>query len=83
MTTMALVEHIHLDKNTLSILFQKGTICSSLLNILSDSDRVHIYLNNSILLHKQQWVSIYLFIMIFITAKVIKSGLVIFHLNDY
>jgi hypothetical protein len=44
----ALVEHIRLDKNTFSILFQKGTICSSLLNILSDSDSVHIYVNNFI-----------------------------------
>jgi hypothetical protein len=35
MTTMGvLVGHIHLDKNTLSILFQKGTICNSLLDIL-------------------------------------------------
>jgi hypothetical protein len=29
-----LVGHIHLDKNTFSILFQKGTICDSLLDIL-------------------------------------------------
>jgi hypothetical protein len=49
MTTRgALDEHIHLDKNTFSILFQKGTICSSLLNILSYSDYVHIYVNNLI-----------------------------------
>jgi hypothetical protein len=80
MTTIgALVEHIHLDKNTFSILFQKGTICSSLLNILSDSYGVHIYVTNLILLHKQQWVGIYLFLkMIFITLKVIKGGLVMF-----
>jgi hypothetical protein len=49
MTTMgALVEHIHVDKNTFSILFEKGTICSSLLNILSDSGDVHIYVTNLI-----------------------------------
>jgi hypothetical protein len=29
-----MVDHIHLDKNTFNILFQKGTICSSLLLIL-------------------------------------------------
>jgi hypothetical protein len=35
MTTMGcMADHIHLDKNTFSILFQKGTICSSLLIIL-------------------------------------------------
>jgi hypothetical protein len=28
------VGHIHLDKNTFSILFHKGTICNSLLIIL-------------------------------------------------
>jgi hypothetical protein len=47
------VGHIHLDKNTFSILFQKGTICNSLLKILFDSDCVHIYVNNLIQLHKQ------------------------------
>jgi hypothetical protein len=46
MTTMGcMVDHIHLHKNTLSILFQKGTICGSLLIILFDSDCVHINLN--------------------------------------
>jgi hypothetical protein len=45
MTTVGcMVDHIHLDKNTFSILFQKGTICGSLLFILFDSDGVHIYL---------------------------------------
>jgi hypothetical protein len=44
----ALVGHIHLGKNTFNILFQKETICSSLLNILFDSDRVHIYVSNLI-----------------------------------
>jgi hypothetical protein len=44
----ALVGHIHLDKNTFSILFQKGTICNFLLKILFDSDCVHIYANNLI-----------------------------------
>jgi hypothetical protein len=45
MATMGcMVEHIHLDKNTFSILFQKRTICSSLLNILFGSDCVHIYI---------------------------------------
>jgi hypothetical protein len=43
-----LVGHIHLDKNTFSILFQKGTICNSLIDILFDSDCVHIYVNNLI-----------------------------------
>jgi hypothetical protein len=28
-----MVDHIHLDKNTFNILFQKGTICNSLLII--------------------------------------------------
>jgi hypothetical protein len=43
-----MVDHIHLDKNTISILFQKGTIGSSLLIILFHSDCVHIYVNNLI-----------------------------------
>jgi hypothetical protein len=44
MTTMGcMVDHIHLDKNTFNILFQKGTICGSLLFILFDGDGVHIY----------------------------------------
>jgi hypothetical protein len=43
-----MVDHIHLDKNTFNILFQKGTICSSLLNILFDSDCIHIYGDNLI-----------------------------------
>jgi hypothetical protein len=35
MKTMGcMVDHIHLDNNTFSILFQKGTICGSLLSIL-------------------------------------------------
>jgi hypothetical protein len=46
MTTMGcMVDHIHLDKNTFSILFQKGTICSSLLFIPFYNDYVHIYGN--------------------------------------
>jgi hypothetical protein len=54
MTTMgALVGYIHLDKNTFSILFQKGTICNSLLDILFDGDCVHIYVTNLIHIHKQ------------------------------
>jgi hypothetical protein len=43
-----LVGHIHLDKNTFSILFQNGRICNSLTDILFDSDCVHIYVNNLI-----------------------------------
>jgi hypothetical protein len=43
-----LVGHIHLDKNTFSILFHKGAICNSLLIILFDGDCVHIYVNNLI-----------------------------------
>jgi hypothetical protein len=39
-------------RNTLSILFQKGTICGSLLFTLLDSDCVHLYVNNLIQLHK-------------------------------
>jgi hypothetical protein len=32
MTTMGcVIDYIHLDKNTFSMLFQKGTICGSLL----------------------------------------------------
>jgi hypothetical protein len=42
------VGHIHLDKNTFSILFHKGTICNSLLIILFDGDCVHIYVDNLI-----------------------------------
>jgi hypothetical protein len=42
------VDHIHLDKNTFSIIFQKGAICGVLLIILFDSDCVHIYINNLI-----------------------------------
>jgi hypothetical protein len=42
------VGHIHLDKVTFSILFRKGTRCSSLLIILFDGDCVHIYVNNLI-----------------------------------
>jgi hypothetical protein len=49
MTTMkSMVGHIHLDKNTFSILIQKGTICGSLLFILFYSDCVHIYVNKLI-----------------------------------
>jgi hypothetical protein len=49
MTTMGrMVDHIHLDRNTFNILFQKGTICSSLVFDLFTSDCVHIYLNQSI-----------------------------------
>jgi hypothetical protein len=49
MTTMGcMVDHIHLDKNTFSILFQKGTICGSLLIIVFDSDCVHIYVSKLI-----------------------------------
>jgi hypothetical protein len=44
------VGHIHLDKETFSILFQKGTIYNSLLFILFDGDCVHIYVNNLILI---------------------------------
>jgi hypothetical protein len=40
------VGHIHLDKDTFSILFHKGTICNSLLIILFDGDCAHIYANN-------------------------------------
>jgi hypothetical protein len=42
------VGHIHLDKNTLSILFHKGVIYNFLLIILFDGDCVHIYINNLI-----------------------------------
>jgi hypothetical protein len=42
------VGHIHLDKNTFSILFHKGVICNSLLIILFDGDCVHLYVNNLI-----------------------------------
>jgi hypothetical protein len=47
-TKGCMVDHIHLDKNTFNILFQKGTICDSLLFIIFDSDCVHIYVNNLI-----------------------------------
>jgi hypothetical protein len=74
-----LVGHIHLDKNTFSILFQKGTICSSLVNILFDSDCVHIYVSNLIQLHKQQWVGTFTLLnRSTSTPGVIKGGLVIF-----
>jgi hypothetical protein len=53
MRTMGcMVSHIHLDINTFNILFQKGTICTSLLIILFDSDCVHIYVNKLITFHK-------------------------------
>jgi hypothetical protein len=49
MTTMGcMVDHFHPDKDTFSILFQKGTICGSLLFIPFDSDCVHTYVNNLI-----------------------------------
>jgi hypothetical protein len=41
-----MVDHFQLDKNTFSILFQKGTLGSSLLIILFDSDYVHIHVKN-------------------------------------
>jgi hypothetical protein len=50
------VGHIHLDKNTFSILFRKGTICNSLLIILLDGDCVHVYVHNLIYCHQQQWI---------------------------
>jgi hypothetical protein len=42
------VGHIHLDKNTFSILFHKGAICNSLSIILFDGDCVHTYVINLI-----------------------------------
>jgi hypothetical protein len=42
------VGHIHLDKNTFSILFHKRNNMHSLLIILFDGDCVHIYVNNLI-----------------------------------
>jgi hypothetical protein len=47
------VGHIHLDKNTFSILFHKGVIYNFLLIILFDGDCVHIYVNNLIQIHQQ------------------------------
>jgi uncharacterized membrane protein (GlpM family) len=44
-TMWCMVDHIHLDKNTFSILFQKWTICHSLLIIIFDSNCVHIDVN--------------------------------------
>jgi hypothetical protein len=62
----AFVGHIHLDKNTFSILFHKRTICSSLLIILFDGDCVHLNVNNFNLTSTQQWVGIFiLFNMIY------------------
>jgi hypothetical protein len=43
-----MVDHIHLDKNTFNILFQKGTICGSLLYLCFDSNCVHIYVDKLI-----------------------------------
>jgi hypothetical protein len=43
-----LVGHIHLDKEYIQHTLPKGTIYSSLLNILFDSDCVHIYVTNLI-----------------------------------
>jgi hypothetical protein len=54
-----LVDHLHLDKNTFSILFQKGTICASLLIILLI---VTVYIFN-----KQQGVGLELYNTIYIT----------------
>jgi hypothetical protein len=43
MITMGcMVDHIHQDKNRFSILFQKGTICGSLLIILFNGDCTHL-----------------------------------------
>jgi hypothetical protein len=53
MTTMGcMVDHIHLDIHTFNILFQKGTICDSLLIILFDSDSLHIYVDKLLQIHK-------------------------------
>jgi hypothetical protein len=73
------VGHIHLDKNTFSILFRKGTICSSLLDILFGGDCVHIYVNN-FNLNSQTVVGGYneLFKMIYNHTKIGKDDLVIF-----
>jgi hypothetical protein len=62
-----MVDHIHLDKNTFSILFQKGTVCGSLLFNLFNGDCVHIYLKNSFKFHKQQGVGLEPFKLIYIT----------------
>jgi hypothetical protein len=43
-----MVDHNHLDKNTFSILLQKGTICGYLLFNVSNSECVHIYVNKLI-----------------------------------
>jgi hypothetical protein len=43
-----MVDHIHLDKNTFSILFYKGALCDALLARLSNGGCVHIYTNELI-----------------------------------
>jgi hypothetical protein len=49
MTTMGcMVDHIHLDNNTFSILFLKGAISDALSSRLFNSDCVHIYTNELI-----------------------------------
>jgi hypothetical protein len=43
-----MVDHIHLDKIYIQHTLPKRTIWSFVLNILFDSDCVHIYVNNLI-----------------------------------
>jgi hypothetical protein len=43
-----MVDHIHLDKNTFNILFQRGTICDTLLFNVFNGDYVHINVNKLI-----------------------------------
>jgi hypothetical protein len=68
MTTMGcMVDHIHLDKHTFSILFQKEQYAVNSLLIFFDSDYVHIYVNKLIKFHKQQGVGLKFFKMFYIT----------------
>jgi hypothetical protein len=53
------------------------------INYSFDSDCVHIYVNNLIQLHKQQWVGVYPFKMIFITHKSSKWFGDFSHFVDY
>jgi hypothetical protein len=55
-TTGCMVDHIHLDKKYIQHTLPKRNNMWFFIITLFDSDCVHIYGNNLIQLHKQQWV---------------------------
>jgi hypothetical protein len=66
-TMGCMVDHIHLDNSTFSILSNKGIICGALLIILFDSDCVHIYVNYEFNFTKQQGSGLTLVSMLHLT----------------